>query len=236
MMKMESTHDTLNLLEHSNPMLNRSLFEKLPQPIRHISALNNSTQTDNPVCLTFDDGPDPAYTHNILDVLADHEVTATFFVVGKAAEEHPHLLEKMLTAGHSIGNHTYSHHHPWMISSRKAKQEVARTTEVIKNITGSAPRWFRPPFGRLRPAMHKQAHSEQMATVLWNHSIIDWGPLGTESGISQRLEKIKAGDIVLMHDGKRKSNHPDIVLQCLPGFLRSLKDKSLSMCSLDDVF
>lgn len=226
----------LGLLEHIDQMLkNSSVKVRLPKPMRTTSALNNCGQIDSPICLTFDDGPDSIYTQKILDVLADHDVTATFFVVGKAAEENPHLIEKMLKAGHSIGNHTYSHCHPWMISSERARQEVAHTTAVIKAITGSPPRWFRPPFGRLRPAMHQQAHNEQMATVLWSHSIIDWGPFGTESGISKRLGQIKPDDIVLMHDAKRENNHPDIIVKYLPSFLRSLHEKSLMACSLDDI-
>lgn len=212
---------------------------KLPPPIYKVSGLSNSGafgDIKNPVCLTFDDGPDPAYTQKILDILADFDIKATFFVLGRAAEKFPNLLEQMAGAGHAIGNHSYSHHHPWVISSECAKNEVARTTAVIRHITGTAPRWFRPPFGRLRPAMRRQAYSEKMETVLWSHSIIDWGPLGTEAGISNRLQHIEPNDIVLMHDGKREHNHPDIVIQCLPGFLRSLQDRSFVACTLDGVF
>jgi peptidoglycan/xylan/chitin deacetylase (PgdA/CDA1 family) len=211
---------------------------KLPPPIYKVAGLGNHGafgDKKNPICLTFDDGPDPAYTQKILDILADFDIKATFFVLGRAAEQFPNLIEQMASAGHSIGNHSYSHHHPWMISSDRAKHEVAYTTAIIKKITGSAPRWFRPPFGRLRTAMRKQASNEKMATVLWSHSIIDWGPLGTETGISNRLQHIEPNDIILMHDGKREHNHPDIVIQCLPGLLRSLEEKSLTACNLDGV-
>lgn len=155
--------------------------------------------------------------------------------MGAAAEKFPQLLEKMLGAGHAVGNHTYSHHHPWLISAVQAKNEVAQTTDIIKNITGTAPRWFRPPFGRLRTAMRKQAQAEHMATVLWSRSIIDWGVLGTKTGIARRLARIKAGDIVLMHDGKREHNRPEIMLQCLPAFLRSLSDRALIARNLDSM-
>jgi peptidoglycan/xylan/chitin deacetylase (PgdA/CDA1 family) len=212
----------------------------LPSPIRSLPTLNNIGQSNvhhnRSVCLTFDDGPDPVYTQKILNVLADYDVKATFFVLGEAAEQFPHLLQQMLRAGHAIGNHTYSHRHPWMMSSERAKYEVAQANAVIKDITGIAPRWFRPPFGRLRTAMCRQAHVEQMATVLWSRSIIDWGMPGTKTGISRRLEHIKPGDIVLMHDGRPEHNHPGITVQCLPKFLQSLSEKSLVACSLDEVF
>jgi peptidoglycan-N-acetylglucosamine deacetylase len=222
-------------------MLNVSIFKNiffdagLPQPIDTTSTLNHGRSINAPICLTFDDGPDPTYTKKILDLLADYHVKATFFVLGQAAEQFPHLLEQMMKAGHSIGNHTYSHCHPWMISSKRAQHEVARTTAIINNITGNAPRWFRPPFGRLSFAMRKQAQIEQMTTVLWSHSIIDWGILGTKAGISKRLDAIKPGDIVLMHDAKREVNHPEIVIECLPGFLQSLQEKSLTTSTLDKI-
>ena len=219
---------TLALLQPINP--------KLPRPICKVSDLGDFNAPDNsksPICLTFDDGPEPVYTQKILDILDEYDVKASFFVLGKAAEKFPKLIEQMARAGHTIGNHSYNHHHPWMISSDCARQEVIRTTSIIKSITGNVPRWFRPPFGRLRIAMRKQAHKDTMATVLWSHSIIDWGLLGTEFGISKRLQRIEPNDIVLMHDGKREQNHPDIIIQCLPGFLRSLKDSHLMPYSLD---
>lgn len=207
----------------------------LPKPIYSLDQLMKINESDsNTICLTFDDGPDPMYTPRILALLKDHGVKATFFVMGEAVEQYPHLFEQILKDGHAIGNHTYSHRHPWMVSSQQAKEEVTRTTEVIKNLSGIKLRWFRPPFGRLRKAMRQQVQSEKMSTVLWNHSIIDWGFLGTHAGISQRLDQIKTGDIVLMHDGKREHNHPEIMLECLPDFLRSLNERELITASLDE--
>ncbi|HSC69039.1 MAG TPA: polysaccharide deacetylase family protein [Cellvibrio sp.] len=229
----------MSFLSIRNKMPGSLLYggESLPAPICTVESLNNdckATVYNRSVCLTFDDGPDPVHTPKILDVLAEHDVRATFFVLGVAAEQHPHLVARMLKEGHAVGNHTYSHRHPWMMSSRDAKQEVARATAIIKRITGNSPLWFRPPFGRLREAMLKQAHQEQMTTVLWSRSIIDWGALGTEAGISQRLDRIKPGDIVLMHDGKREHNRPDITMRCLPVFLEGLAQKSLVACNLNE--
>jgi peptidoglycan-N-acetylglucosamine deacetylase len=222
-------------------MLNSSMVDSvfnagLPEPIRTTSTLNHGRNINAPICLTFDDGPDPTYTKKILDLLGDYDVKASFFVLGQAAEQFPHLLEQMMKAGHSIGNHTYSHCHPWMISSRHAKHEIERTTKIIKDITGIAPQWFRPPFGRLTMSMRIQAHAEQMTTVLWNRSIMDWGIFGTKTGIAGRLDKIKPGDIVLMHDGRPEHNHPEVTYQCLSKFLQGLADKSLVARNLDDIF
>ena len=205
----------------------------LQKPIRSTATLG---QTARAVCLTFDDGPDPVYTPAILDVLAAYHAKATFFVLGEAAEKYPHLVERMVAEGHSVGNHTYSHPHPWFTAEEIAKQEVEKTSAIIEQITGVRPRWFRPPYGRLRLAMRQQAARNNMATVLWNHSIIDWGLLGNASGIRTRLGRIKAGDIVLMHDGQRDHNRPDNLLRYLPGFLASLPGQGLSTKSLDGIY
>jgi len=185
------------------------------------------------VCLTFDDGPDPAFTPRILDVLAEHRVRATFFVLGQAAEENPALVERMIRDGHTVGNHTFHHHHPWTIRAATAREEVRLTSERLKQITGSAPLWFRPPHGRLRRAMLQQVDRENMKTVLWTRSAIDWGPLGTDEGIAERLGEVHAGDIVLMHDGERKHNKPGITARQLPVLLERLQRRGIRPLTLD---
>lgn len=195
-----------------------------------------STPSTRSICLTFDDGPDAVYTPKILAVLADYDVKATFFVLGEAASQLPHLVEQITKAGHALGNHTFSHRHPWLMSAARARQEVIQTNKTIKDIVGVTPRWFRPPFGRLRPAMRMQAQMAQMTTVLWSRSVMDWGVFGTKTDVSRRLQHITPGDIVLLHDGRPRHNCPDITYQCLPQFLRTLSDKSLLAQSLDDVF
>lgn len=187
------------------------------------------------MCLTFDDGPDPVYTPLILDVLAKYKTHANFFVMGEAAARHPYLIGRMINEGHVVGNHTYGHRHPWMISAHRARQEVSDATKIIRQITGQAPRWFRPPHGRLRTAMLKQVHAENMVTVLWSRSAVDWGLMATAAGITQRLHDIRPNDIVLMHDGQRQHNHPEVLLQQLPGFIQQLAQKNIQPVTLDQV-
>jgi len=215
----------------------------LPSPLYsldRLASIADMTQVitlpANSICLTFDDGPHPVYTAKILAVLADFDAKATFFVLGQAASQFPHLVEQIIKAGHAIGNHTYSHRHPWLMSSVRAQLEVTQTNSIIKEITGTAPRWFRPPFGRLRTAMRLQAQTEQMTTVLWSHSVMDWGVFGTRAGISKRLTRIKPRDIVLLHDGRPAHNSPDMTSQCLPQFLRTIADQLFIAQSLDEVF
>lgn len=201
---------------------------------RQVTELSGDQQ-DSRICLTFDDGPDPAHTPRILDVLAEYKIRASFFVLGAAAEQFPHLIERIINEGHTLGNHTHSHPHPWLVLPQRARAEVSQATECIRKIAGYAPRWFRPPHGRLRKAMLDQARLENMTTVLWNHSVIDWGPLGTDAGIAQRLREVKAGDIVLLHDGARQHNRPELTARQLPRFIESLLQKNIQPVALDQV-
>jgi len=218
-----------------NSNINEQPFTEasLPPPIFSKTAFGQATRS---IFLTFDDGPDPVYTPAILDVLSAYKAKGTFFVLGRGAEEFPHLVERIVAEGHSIGNHTYNHLNPWFASTEIAKEEVMRTSDIIESIVGFRPRWFRPPYGRLRMVMRQQAALDNMTTVLWNRSIIDWGLLGSASGIRNRLGRIQAGDIVLMHDGQRQHNRPDNLLRYLPAFLASLPEKNLQTWSLDNSY
>ncbi len=220
-----------------SPLNNKQFFAKtdstLPPPIHSTGAFG---QFAHAVCLTFDDGPDPVYTPAILDVLAAYNAKATFFVLGEAAAEFPQLIERIVAEGHSIGNHTYSHPNPWFTAEDIARREVTKTSDIIEHIVGIRPRWFRPPYGRLRLAMREQAAHDNMTTVLWSRSIIDWGLLGNAAGIRNRMERIEGGDIVLMHDGQREHNRPDNLLRYLPGLLASLPGRILETWSLDEIY
>lgn len=221
---------------NSHPINSKQLFATLEAtltpPVHSTAAFGEFTDA---LCLTFDDGPDPVYTPAVLDILAAYNTRATFFVLGEAAAEFPQLVERILAEGHSLGNHTYSHPNPWFTGEEEARQEVLKTSDLIEQITGARPRWFRPPYGRLRFAMRQQASRDNMITVLWSRSIIDWGWMGNARSIRKRMQCIEGGDIVLMHDGQRDHNRPDNLLRLLPGLLASLPGRSLQARSLDQL-
>jgi peptidoglycan-N-acetylglucosamine deacetylase len=179
------------------------------------------------VYLTFDDGPDPEWTPRVLDVLEQAKVKATFFAVGQQAQRLPELMRRVHDAGHAVGNHTFSHRHPWFMSPRAARAEVRDGANAISDVLGVAPQFYRPPHGRQRACMSDEAQRCGEQVVLWDVSAIDWGPLGVVDSIEKRLHAVKGGDIVLMHDGQNKHNRPDQLLQILPLFLRKLADRGL---------
>lgn len=184
------------------------------------------------IYLTFDDGPDPRWTPQILDLLAQARMHATFFAVGQFAQREPALMRAVAAAGHAIGNHTFSHRHPWLMRSRAARAQVRDGARALSDVIGSEPAFFRPPHGRARPCMTDEAQLHGERTVMWDRSAIDWGWFGTASRIAARLSRVRAGDIVLMHDGQNIHNRPDQLLQALPQFLRELAHRGLPSRSL----
>lgn len=187
-----------------------------------------------PVYLTFDDGPDPRWTPQILSVLAAAQMRATFFAIGACARRWPELLRQIREQGHEIANHTFEHRHPWMMSSAAARRQVIDGANAIADVLGSAPRFYRAPHGRDRRCMTEAARECGETPVHWDISAVDWGWLGTAERIAQRLRRVCAGNIVLMHDGANRHNHPEELLRVLPGFLEDLQGRSLRAVPLGE--
>lgn len=180
--------------------------------------------------LTFDDGPDPHWTPRVLRVLEQFDVRATFFVIGRLAREFGPLLREIRAAGHTIGNHAWSHRNPWTATHAQARHEVGAGADAITAALGERPAWFRPPYGRLSATLAAAARAEGERIALWSLSAQDWGPFGAPQRIESRLRGAAAGDIVLMHDGPWLDNRPSSTLRVLPAVLeRLLRDGPLPL-------
>jgi peptidoglycan/xylan/chitin deacetylase (PgdA/CDA1 family) len=159
------------------------------------------------VALTFDDGPNPAYTPRLLDILAVHDVRATFFLLGSHAQSEPGLVRRIAAAGHLIGNHSWSHPNLALTASNRIGAELSATSDALEQIAGVPVKFFRPPFGARRPAVLRIARELSMVPVLWNAMTSDWSE-HSAGRITRRLaEKIdrltsegSAANVVL-HDG-----------------------------------
>lgn len=149
------------------------------------------------VALTFDDGPHPVYTPQLLDGLNERGVHATFFVVGKNILGNEALLKRMETEGHLIGNHTYSHVKLSELDIARACAEVEKTNALICEVTGKEPEFIRPPFGEWKKAMEC---SFEMIPVLWDVDSLDWTTKNTALVVERVLKDTKPGDIILLHD------------------------------------
>jgi len=162
--------------------------------------------TPGTVALTFDDGPHPRWTPMVLDALALARVKATFFLVGQRAAEHPDLVRRMAAEGHVIGNHGWSHATLPRLGGRRLGEELDRCQEVLGRLTGTAPGLLRPPYGRRDPRVWRAARRLGLTPVMWSLDSLDWlrrDPLR----LRRRLERVRSGHIVLMHDGQADASH-----------------------------
>lgn len=163
--------------------------------------------------LTFDDGPNPSYTPQLLDLLARYNIRATFFLIGQYAAQQRALTRRIHEAGHLIGNHTWTHPNLSRTSVAQTHEELRRTSAQLEDITGVAVRYFRPPFGLRRPATLRIARSLHLIPVTWNIIGNDWTErtkLTTEE-IAERVFRLseknyRCGDAtnLVLHDGSHR--------------------------------
>lgn len=156
-------------------------------------------ESERGVSLTFDDGPDPVYTPRMLDLLQRYGVKATFFVVGKHAEAHPDIIERMHREGHAIGIHNYLHRSNWLMRPKTVARQVSRTSEIIERITGEKPKLYRPPWGIMN--IFDFASRHRLNIVLWSMMAGDWRESTGAGKIYSRLARsLRGGQVYLLHD------------------------------------
>ena len=152
------------------------------------------------VALTFDDGPNPPYTGQILDILARYQVPATFFCVGLQARAHPADVARMAAAGHGLGNHTWSHPFLPDLSRAQLAEQLDRTDEAIA-AAGAGPGLFRPPYGSRSPDVLRWLGERGTPIALWDVDPSDWARPGAALIAGRVLMRARPGTIILMHDG-----------------------------------
>lgn len=157
--------------------------------------------------LTYDDGPNDACTESILEILARHEIRATFFVIGRFAKERVALIRRVRAAGHIIGNHTWTHPVLLFQPPARVREELSATSRALEDALGERVAYFRPPHGARRPDVLKVARELGMIPVLWNAMGYDWRPTtpeqimaNLETGI-RRNRRRGHGSNLLLHDG-----------------------------------
>ncbi|MEZ0348065.1 MAG: polysaccharide deacetylase family protein [Thermus sp.] len=171
--------------------------------------------------LTFDDAPHPLFTPLLLDLLARSGVKATFFVIGRNAEAYPYFVRDLVAAGHELGNHTYHHVRLPKLPPEEVRRELLLCNQVLAAITGTTPRYFRPPGGRYSPEVLRIARELGLATVFWTDDPGDYAGLAP-GVLERRLEAhLRPGGIVLLHDNVVGT------LEVLPFFLRKAKERGL---------
>ncbi len=153
------------------------------------------------VALTFDDGPYSPYTEQVLDILKEYNVPATFFVIGQNAEKYPELIQRIVSEGHQLGNHTYHHVDLLKTNNKTVIEEIDRTNKVLTAITGTTPHVVRPPHGFRDPAVMAIMAERGLAVVEWSVMARDWTNPGVEVIVDRIVDKVRNGSIILLHDG-----------------------------------
>ena len=160
-------------------------------------AVGDPVEDVRKIALTFDDGPHPFYTEELLDGLKERGVVATFFVTGEHASLHPDVIKRMQEEGHLIGNHTYSHMQLTKKNREKFKEELVRTNEVLEEITGVEVEYVRPPYGCWDKSFEEELN---MFPVLWTIDPLDWCSSNVGCITDRVVKKAGENEIILMHD------------------------------------
>jgi peptidoglycan-N-acetylglucosamine deacetylase len=191
------------------------------------------------IAITFDDGPDPDVTPRVLEVLAQADARATFFMVGEAARKHPELVRQVMQAGHEIGSHTEHHSNFFhVLRARPMAEEITRGVLSLQEITGRSPRWFRPPQGLRVPTLRDAlARCVSLQVVTWSTRALDT-TLGSSVAIHRRLVGgLRSGAIFTLHDGISYGGRSgrDAMLDALCIFLRDARKYSYETMTLSEL-
>jgi peptidoglycan/xylan/chitin deacetylase (PgdA/CDA1 family) len=153
------------------------------------------------IALTFDDGPNDPYTPQLLEILARHQVKATFFMLGQYAQARPDLARAVAEAGHVIGNHTFSHPNLIFLSANRARKEIDDCRHALSDAVGQHSSLFRPPFGGRRPASLRAARSLALDPIMWNITGWDWKAPSADFIEQKIAARMRGGSVILLHDG-----------------------------------
>lgn len=182
------------------------------------------------VALTFDDGPHPTTTEQVLNILKQYDIKATFFWIGKNLKNYPKIAEKVVAEGHAIGNHTWSHPYRAM-SESAAAEEIEETAALIQQITGVKTYLFRPPGGMLENGFAAYARQQNYTVVLWSADAKDYRA-STEAIAENVLRQVKSGAIVLLHDGGGDRGN---TVEALPTIIEALKMRGYQFATVPDL-
>lgn len=190
--------------------------------------MTHGPKASGAACLTFDDGPDPAVTPRVLAVLREHNIPATFFLIGRRAAEHPDLVQRIMEDGHALAHHSYTHAPPEQITAKQLIREVERTQELFVQFFGRRLRFFRPPYGKVTAAKLWQLWHAGQSVVLWNRDPKHLNRSTAAIGRWLAESPIRSGDLILLHDSVPHT------AETLPAMLTAINAQGLRCATVDE--
>ncbi|MFA6449486.1 MAG: polysaccharide deacetylase family protein [bacterium] len=196
---------------------------------RHFKRFINGNRKKKRIALTIDDGPHPRYTPELLEILKEHNVKATFFVVGEMAEKYPDLIKMEVAAGHEIGNHTYHHVNLKKIPEDYIAAEIKECDAVIRRLTGKSTQLFRPPGGYYNKNIADVSGALGYTLILWTADAGDYASPGENVIIDRLLRKTDNGAVIIIHDGVRQT------VEALPKIIEKLKSRGYVFVTVSEL-
>jgi len=187
------------------------------------------------IALTFDDGPDPRWTPRIAGLLADRGIRSTFFFVGERAEAHPSAVRAVVEAGHEVASHGWSHRSLWFCGPRRTVDEVLRAQARLAELSGRAPRFFRPPWGMLNTALFSVLRRADLRCVLWSIQPEGLRPQAPNAQAAHVVAHAHPGAIVDLHDAEGLAGAPERLAAALPAMIDGLREGGYTLTTLTDL-
>lgn len=213
------------------PVSNYILQERYPETI-----FLSGDRSENRIALTFDDGPDPRFTPQILDVLQGYNVKATFFLMGARAKAYPELVQRIIDEGHIIGNHTYWH--PDLVEEGDIptlQNEVNRTEATLAEQIGYRTKLFRAPYGFLNNELVEKLQDMNYSVVGWTVDSLDWQEAAPEVIAYNVLNNIHPVAIILMHDGAEWEGDRTNTIEALRQIIPTVKDEGFEFTTVPEL-
>jgi len=191
---------------------------------------SNPEVVDKRIALTFDDGPHEKFTPQVLDLLREHQIKASFFCIGKNVEKHPDIVKQIVREGHIIGNHSYSHSNLYgFLTTGKLIEDLTKNQNLIEQLTGLKMKLFRPPFGVTNPNIAGAVKRLKFVTMGWNIRSYDTVSKQPNRILERITQGMKGGDVVLLHD---TSENTVLVLRKLLDFLKTNEFRPVALDEL----
>ena len=191
-----------------------------------VMSYSAKTADKNKVAITFDDGPNPEYTVELLEGLQKRGVKATFFVLGAEVEKYPDIVKKIDDGGHLIGVHSYEHVNFGQIGDEAAIEQIEKTQEAIHNVTGKYAGYIRPPYGCWKKSLDVEV---PLIEVLWDIDPLDWATKDADTVVQRILKGVTEGSIILLHDASQSS------VQAAFTVIDSLQQENYEFVTVEDL-